>query len=108
MSATHGKTGSRLDRRFSAAVNETITGTKEELNTVAKEEEKKSGRPSGEKTFKISLALPVIEREDIDTAADLLYKGNRTAYIQALIKKDLAENGSKYQEFKKMREQMNA
>lgn len=67
-------------------------------------EQKKPGRPAtAGDTKKISLAIPVDLMNGIEAAAGLLYNGNKTAYINALIKKDLAENLEKYQEFQAMK-----
>ena len=63
--------------------------------------EKKAGRPSSGKTVKITLAIPENLMSGIDSAA-LLHKGNRTAYINSLIQKDLNENLTKYEEFHKL------
>lgn len=67
------------------------------------QEQKKGGRPAGGAVKKISLAIPVELMEGIEAAASLLHNGNKTAYINALIRKDLAENLEKYQEFQAMR-----
>lgn len=69
-----------------------------------KKKKKTAGRPAGEPTYKINLAIPEALKGDIDAAA-LMYKGSVTGYINALIKKDLEENGKKYREFKLMLEE---
>ena len=72
--------------------------------TVEPEHEaKKGGRPAGGAVKKLSLAIPVELMNGIEAAASLLHNGNKTAYINALIKKDLDDNLEKYQEFQAMR-----
>lgn len=79
---------------FSSAINATV---EKKMPT----NEKKAGRPSSGKTVKITLAIPENLMSGIDSAA-LLHKGNRTAYINSLIQKDLNENLTKYEEFHKL------
>lgn len=85
----------------------TFVETKKEEAAVNKPaaKESKVGRPSKGEVKKITLAIPVELLEDIDVAA-MFHKGNKTAYINNLIKKDLEENLEKYKEFKKMMEQI--
>lgn len=94
MAATTTKRTTRQD--FAGAINATVTEKK-----ASPAKEKKAGRPSTGKTTKITLAIPEDMMEGIDSAS-LLHKGNRTAYINSLIRKDLAENLEKYQEFDKL------
>ena len=63
----------------------------------------KSGRPSKGKVHKISLAIPVELYEGTEFGS-YFFKGNITAYINGLIRKDLEKNLDKYKEFKKMME----
>lgn len=79
---------------FAGAINATV-------DKKAPTSEKKAGRPSSGKTVKITLAIPENLMSGIDSAA-LLHKGNRTAYINSLIQKDLNENLTKYEEFHKL------
>lgn len=107
MSATVGKKASKWD--FSGAIDESIHPKK---STVQKDDGKeemaklkgKGGRPSNGDVKKISLAIPVELMEGVETGATLFFKGNKTAYINALIKKDLQENGEKYREFQEMQQ----
>lgn len=93
MAAVTSKT-KKTRRDFSGSINATI-------EKKAPTAEKKAGRPSSGKTVKITLAIPEKLMSGIDSAA-LLHKGNRTAYINSLIKKDLNENLTKYEEFHKL------
>lgn len=99
MAATAGKKSSRID--FSGEINKTLNSKQTTTPTPTKKEEKKgkSGRPSNGDVKKISLAIPVESLEGIEAAAALFYKGNVTAYINDLIKKDLQENLEKYKTF---------
>ena len=49
--------------------------------------EKKAGRPSNGETVKISLAVPAELHAGMEAGAALFFKGNKTAYINSLIKK---------------------
>ena len=108
MAATSKNKSSRQDKpNFAAAVNETVNpDNKEFVAEEAKEEPKKNkgGRPSNGEVKRVSLSIPVEIYEQMEYGATLFHKGNRTAYINALIKKDLDENLEKYKEFKKMAE----
>ena len=61
--------------------------------------EKKAGRPSNGETVKISLAVPAELHAGMEAGAALFFKGNKTAYINSLIKKDLEENLETYNKF---------
>ncbi len=106
MAATSNNKSSRQDRpNFAAAVNETVKSRPQETiqqETVATASKGKGGRPSNGDVKRISLAIPVEIYEQMEYGATLFHKGNRTAYINALIKKDLDENLEKYKEFQKM------
>lgn len=69
-------------------------------------EKSKGGRPTKGKVHKISLAIP-IELYDGVEFASYFFRGNITAYINSLIRRDLERNLDKYQEFKTMMEEMN-
>ena len=83
---------------FSDAINDTINADMEEEKST----EKKSGRPSKGEVKKMTLAIPADICDDVEIAASLFFKGNKTAYINSLIEKDLKENLTKYKEFRKM------
>lgn len=134
MAATKKAGSSRLDKiDFSAAISETIkpehdlkpakngdtasenkraeiktnTGDPKTSNkppeSGSTRNVKKAGRPSNGEVKHISLAIPVDIFEKTGVAA-LLYDGNRTKYINALIKKDLEENYDKYSALKKLKD----
>ena len=63
----------------------------------------KSGRPSKGEVHKISLSIPVELYEGAEFGS-YFFKGNITAYINGLIRKDLEKNLDKYKEFKMMME----
>lgn len=104
MAATVGRKGSKVS--FSEEINDTIKHLDEESTIKEiddkKEEKNKGGRPSNGDVKKISLAIPVEFYDGVEIGASLFFKGNKTAYINALIKKDLEENLEKYKEFKDM------
>ena len=78
-----------------------------EPSPVASTPEKgKSGRPSKGKVHKISLSIPVELYNGVEFAS-YFFKGNITAYINSLIRRDLERNLDKYQEFRTMMEEMN-
>lgn len=99
MAATAGKMGSK----FSAEINETINPALENTSKTPEnskvEIKNKGGRPSNGEVKKISLAIPIELFEGVEIGATLFYKGNKTAYINSLIEKDLRENLEKYKEF---------
>ena len=76
-------------------------GQQPQADPTSKAEGRRIGRPSTGKTIKVTLAIPE-ELIDGVEAASLLHKGNRTAYINSLIRKDLNANLTKYNEFRKM------
>ena len=101
MAITANKSGSRQD--FASAIDMSVNPlTKEKEKNEPKAKKGKGGRPSAGKVKKMPLSIPEELYDDVEVAATLFYKGNKTAYINALIKKDLEENGEKYKEFKKM------
>ena len=61
----------------------------------------KSGRPKKGEVHKISLAIPVELYEGVEFAS-YFFRGNITAYINSLIRRDLERNLDKYREFKTM------
>ena len=69
-------------------------------------EKSKGGRPSKGKVHKISLSIPVELYDGVEFAS-YFFKGNITAYINSLIRRDLERNLYKYQEFRTMMEEMN-
>lgn len=63
----------------------------------------KGGRPAREEKVKvISLAVPESLFPDLEIAALLKTKGNKTAYIVQLIREDIEKNGELYQKFKEL------
>ena len=79
---------------------------KEIDNTLNNEEDykkiKKGGRPSNGEVKKLSVAISADLYREMEIGAALFFKGNKTAYINALIRKDLQENLEKYKEFQKI------
>ena len=67
----------------------------------------KSGRPSKGEVHKISLAIPIELYEGVEFAS-YFFRGNITAYINNLIRRDLERNLDKYREFKTMMEEMSS
>ena len=65
----------------------------------------KSGRPSKGEVHKISLAIPADLYEGVEFGS-YFFKGNMTAYINNLIRRDLERNLDKYREFKTMMEEL--
>lgn len=106
MAATSKNKSSRQDRpNFAAAVNETVKPMhREEVKqeTPVASTKAKGGRPSNGEVKRITLAIPVELYEQMEYGANLFHKGNKTAYINALIKKDLDDNLEKYKEFQKI------
>ena len=70
------------------------------------EPKRKAGRPAKGAVHKISLAIPTELYEGVDFAS-YFFKGNITAYINSLIRRDLEKNLDKYREFKTMMEEIN-
>lgn len=103
MAATTSKKGSKVN--FSQEINATVLNQNIKEETTTSTEPKKAGRPSNGKTKKITLAIPINLYEDMEVGASLFYKGNKTAYINDLIKRDLEKNLEKYREFKRMAEE---
>lgn len=99
MAATARKKGSKVS--FTEEINATVNPTPEVKETKP-EHQKKGGRPSNGEVKKLSLSIPVELYDGVETGASLFFKGNKTAYINALIKKDLEENLEKYKEFQAM------
>ena len=101
MAATAKKKKTRQD--FSGSISAAVKdpGQQPQADPASKAEERRIGRPSTGKTIKVTLAIPE-ELIDGVEAASLLHKGNRTAYINSLIRKDLNANLTKYNEFRKM------
>ena len=102
------KTIIKKEDKFGGKVNKVVGITKNEIpepkQTPVEEEKKdphKGGRPSNGPVFRHSLSIPQELMEGVDAAA-MLYKNNRTAYIVSLIRKDLEENGKKYEELVKL------
>ena len=106
MAASTGKKGSKISftEEINATVNPKIEEAKaEEPKTTKTETKNKGGRPSNGEVKKISLSIPIELYDGVETGASLFFKGNNTAYINALIKKDLEENLEKYKEFEAMK-----
>ena len=103
MSATSKRTGSKLS--FATEIDDAIY-PKTSITPVpvsfqtGEDVKKKAGRPSHGAVKRISLAIPADLYDGVETGATLFFKGNKTAYINALIKKDLDANLDKYNEFK--------
>ena len=68
---------------------------------------RKSGRPKKGEVHKISLAIPVELYEGVEFAS-YFFRGNITAYINHLIRRDLEKNLDKYREFKTMMEEFSS
>ena len=97
MAVTTGKQGSKID--FSSEIENTLISAGQGTKIVAEKPEKKIGRPSIGEVKKISVGIAVDLYDGMEMGATLFFKGNKTAYINALIKKDLEENMEKYQQF---------
>ena len=67
----------------------------------------KSGRPPKGEVHKISLAIPVELYEGVEFGS-YFFRGNITAYINNLIRRDLEKNLDKYREFKTMMEEFSS
>ena len=102
MAATSNNT-KKTKPDFARAIATSVAGPnqKEHAAPEPAEEKRTAGRPSSGRTIKITLAIPEDLMDGIE-AASLLHKGNRTAYINSLIRKDLSENLTKYTEFRNM------
>ena len=102
MAATANKT-KKTRQDFSGSISAAVKdpGQQAQTEPTGRAEEKKVGKPSTGKTAKVTLAIPEELISGIE-AASLLHKGNRTAYINSLIRKDLNANLTKYNEFRKM------
>lgn len=86
-----------------AIVKTKTKASTKEKKAAAKSKTGKTGRPAGQPTYKVLLAIPEESKEAVETAS-LFYKGSVTRYINSLIKKDLEQNSKKYQEFKELLE----
>ncbi len=62
------------------------------------QEVKRRGRPA-KPTVKASITIEEDLTDIVDAAASLRFKGNRSAYINSLIRKDFAENADVYNSF---------
>ena len=71
-----------------------------------KETPSKGGRPKKGEIHKISLSIPVKLYKGVEFGS-YFFRGNITAYINNLIRRDLERNLDKYREFKAMMEEMN-
>lgn len=96
MALTANKNKSKIN--FSEEIDKTINKKNDENDTM----KKKAGRPASGPVKKISLSIPEELYAGVETGAALFFKGNKTAYINALIRKDLEQNGDKYKEFKQL------
>ena len=101
MAATTTKKGSKIN--FAKEINATVLNQEKPIATPATP--KKAGRPSKGDRKKITLSIPVELYEEMEIGASLFFKGNKTAYINDLIKRDLEQNLEKYKEFKRMSEE---
>lgn len=99
MAATAGKRGSKVS--FTEEINATVNPVSE-IKQENTHNPHKGGRPSNGEVKKISLSIPIELYDGVETGAALFFKGNKTAYINALIKKDLEKNLEKYKEFQLM------
>ena len=67
----------------------------------------KSGRPKKGEVHKISLSIPVELYDGVEFAS-YFFRGNITAYINSLIRRDLERNLDKYREFKTMMKELSS
>ena len=67
----------------------------------------KSGRPAKGEVHKISLAIPIELYEGVEFGS-YFFRGNITAYINNLIRRDLEKNLDKYRDFKTMMEEFSS
>lgn len=85
------------------AVKSTSGGVTARKAPVLASKTGKAGRPAREENAKvISLAVPESLFADLEVAALLKTKGNKTAYIVQLIREDIEKNGELYQRFKEL------
>lgn len=101
MAATTTKKGSKIN--FAKEINATVLNQENQEKPIPTTP-KKAGRPSKGDRKKITLSIPVELYEEMEIGASLFFKGNKTAYINDLIKRDLEQNLEKYKEFKRMSE----
>ena len=73
---------------------------------ASKNKPSKGGRPKKGEVHKISLPIPVELHEGVEFGS-YFFRGNITAYINNLIRRNLERNLDKYLEFKTMMEEMN-
>lgn len=97
----NNKKKSKID--FSMEIDAAVNPKENDDEMDSKKEKKKPGRPKKGDVKKVSLSIPMELQEGIETAAGLLFNGNKTEYINSLIKKDLEVNLEKYEEFKKIK-----
>lgn len=99
--------------RFASTLHDALTSSNdmETVETIEAEitandnniiTNKKKGRPSMGKTKRISFLVPEEMYEELELAATLLYKGNKTSYLNALIRQDLEDNKDKYMQLIKL------
>ena len=89
--------------RNDEAVKSTPDGAKAVKSPVRAQRAGRGGRPAREESVKvISLAVPESLFPDLEIAALLKTRGNKTAYIVQLIREDIEKNGELYQKFKEL------
>lgn len=98
LKAEHGKP-ERVER---AKRSEKVAATVAEKTNAEKTAEKKIGRPSNGEMKKMSISISADLYEGLEMGATLFFKGNKTAYINALIKRDLEENLENYRKFREL------
>ena len=88
----------------SALNNDTVMSAAEpeqsEAPVAADVKKNRVGRPSKGEVRKYSIAIDTALVEHIEMCADLFYHGNKTEYINALIRKDKAEHMEEYKQIK--------
>lgn len=94
MAITKKNTGNKLN--FAKEIDDTLN------NEDDYKKRKKGGRPSNGDVKKLSVSISADLYKEMEIGAALFFKGNKTAYINALIRKDLQENLEKYKEFQKI------
>lgn len=94
-----------FDIKKEEPVVKNIPTIERKTNTVASAPRvnKPAGRPKGPDSTKISLNIPNDSLELVGIAAGLNHKGNISGYINALIQKDIKENGDIYARIKAMK-----